>query len=281
MAQILDGKKIAQTIREELAVEVAKEYQVSGKKPGLAVVLVGEDPASQIYVKRKEQACAKAGIHSVAYKLSAQTSMEELTQLIDELNNNSEIHGILVQLPLPKHLDGLTVANLVKPEKDVDGLGVMSQGLLALNKPGLRPCTPSGVMRLLKHTGIDLQGKLACVVGRSTLVGAPVARMLTHAHATVIQLHSRSLNSAALCQQADVLIAACGVPKLITADWVKKDAVVIDVGIHRAEQGLVGDVDFQSVEKQAEWITPVPGGVGPMTIACLLKNCFEAFRHSE
>ncbi|MGI9861205.1 bifunctional methylenetetrahydrofolate dehydrogenase/methenyltetrahydrofolate cyclohydrolase FolD [Moorella naiadis] len=277
-AQILDGKKIAEEVRAEVKEEVAR-LKAEGINPGLAVVLVGEDPASQVYVRNKHRACEEVGIYSAVYRLPAETSQDELLKLIDQLNKDPQIHGILVQLPLPRHIDEKTVIDAIALQKDVDGFSPANVGNLVIGDKCFYPCTPHGCMVLLDKAGIDPKGKKAVVVGRSNIVGKPVAMMLLARHATVTICHSRTRDLAAECRQADILIAAVGKPEMITGDMIKEGAVVIDVGINRiAEKKLVGDVHFESASRKAGWITPVPGGVGPMTIAMLLKNTVEAAR---
>lgn len=275
-AQILDGKKIAAEVRNEVKQEVLK-LKERGITPGLAVVLVGDDPASEVYVRGKHRACEEVGIYSLVHRLPAETSQEELLNLIDKLNNDPKIHGILVQLPLPDHIDEKTVIDAISIEKDVDGFTPANVGNLIIGDKCFYPCTPYGCMVLLEKAGIDLTGKKAVVVGRSNIVGKPVAMMLLSHNATVTICHSRTKNLAEECRQADILIAAVGKPEMITGDMIKEGAVVIDVGINRiASKKLVGDVHFESAAQKASWITPVPGGVGPMTIAMLLKNTVEA-----
>ncbi|WP_338817869.1 Bifunctional protein FolD protein [Moorella thermoacetica] len=277
-AQILDGKKIAAEVRAEVKEEVSR-LKAEGINPGLAVVLVGEDPASQVYVRNKHRACEEVGIYSEVHRLPAATSQAELLKLIDKLNKDPKIHGILVQLPLPDHIDEKKVIDAIALEKDVDGFSPANVGNLVIGDKCFYPCTPHGCMVLLEKAGIDPKGKKAVVVGRSNIVGKPVAMMLLARHATVTICHSRTRDLAAECRQADILIAAVGKPELITGDMIKEGAVVIDVGINRVgEKKLVGDVHFESAAQKAGWITPVPGGVGPMTIAMLLKNTVEAAR---
>ncbi|NLW07099.1 MAG: bifunctional methylenetetrahydrofolate dehydrogenase/methenyltetrahydrofolate cyclohydrolase FolD [Clostridia bacterium] len=277
-AQILDGKKIAAEVRAEVKEEVA-QLKAQGINPGLAVVLVGEDPASKVYVRNKERACEEVGIYSAAHYLPENTSQTELLALIAELNQDKRIHGILVQLPLPKHIDEKVVINAIAGEKDVDGFGPANVGNLVIGDKCFYPCTPYGCMVLLEKAGIDPRGKRAVVVGRSNIVGKPLALMLLARHATVTVCHSRTRDLAAECRQADILVAAVGKPEIITGDMIKEGAIVIDVGINRvADKKLVGDVHFESAAAKASWITPVPGGVGPMTIAMLLKNTVEAAR---
>jgi methylenetetrahydrofolate dehydrogenase (NADP+)/methenyltetrahydrofolate cyclohydrolase len=276
MAQIIDGKAIAATIRSRIATDV-QALQAQGITPGLAVVLVGEDPASKVYVSMKEKACADVGIFSDEHKLPAETSEAELLALIDQLNADPRIHGILVQLPLPKHIDSDKILEAISPAKDADGFHPYNVGRLSVGKPTFQPCTPYGVMVMLKETGIDLTGKHVVVVGRSNIVGKPVAMMCLQQHATVTICHSRTKDLPAVVGQADVVIAAVGVPEMIKGAWIKEGAVVIDVGVNRVgEKKLVGDVEFAAAAERASAITPVPGGVGPMTITMLLYNTVES-----
>ncbi|MGK7934301.1 MAG: bifunctional methylenetetrahydrofolate dehydrogenase/methenyltetrahydrofolate cyclohydrolase FolD [Xenococcaceae cyanobacterium] len=276
-AQILDGKALAQKIRTQLQVRVQNLQAQIGRPPGLAVLMVGDNPASAVYVRNKEKACSKVGIASFGKHFPADTSAAELEQAIAELNQDDRVDGILVQLPLPNHLDSVALLHQIDPIKDADGLHPVNLGKLVRAEVGLRSCTPAGVMELLQEYQIPLSGKKAVVVGRSILVGKPLALMLLEQNATVTIAHSRTQDLAAVCRDADILVAAVGKPELITAEMVKPDAVVIDVGINRIEdsQGnsrLVGDVAFDSVAAVASYITPVPGGIGPMTVAMLLKN---------
>ncbi len=277
-ARIIDGRSIAATVRERVAAEVAAYETATGRVPTLATVLVGEDPASQIYVRNKHTACAEAGIRSVHHDLPAGATENEVLELVGQLGLHEDVDGILVQLPLPERIDPDAIVAAIDPGKDVDGLTPANAGLLAHGMPGLVPCTPAGVMELLRHEEVELEGAEAVVVGRSKLVGVPVARLLLAANATVTVCHSRTRDLAAVCRRADVLVAAVGVPRLLGADAVKPGAVVIDVGMNRAEDGLCGDVDFDAVSEVAAAITPVPGGVGPMTIAMLLVNTLQAAR---
>jgi methylenetetrahydrofolate dehydrogenase (NADP+)/methenyltetrahydrofolate cyclohydrolase len=279
-ATIIDGKAVAARVRAQVAGEVAAFAERHGRPPGLATVLVGGDPASAVYVGGKQKASAEVGIRGVRHDLPESTAREELAALLGELNRDPAVSGILVQLPLPGHLDGVEMTGLVDPGKDVDGLTPVSAGLLSLGLPGLRPCTPEGVMVLLDEAGATLEGAEAVVVGRSNLFGKPMAQLLLGANATVTVAHSRTRDLAAVCRRADVLIAAVGRPRMVGADWVKPGATVIDVGINRVDGGLVGDVDFDAVAPLAGAITPVPGGVGPMTIACLLRNTLTAARRA-
>jgi methylenetetrahydrofolate dehydrogenase (NADP+)/methenyltetrahydrofolate cyclohydrolase len=272
MAQVIDGKAIAAKIRAELKASVA-ELATIGIIPGLAVVLVGEDPASKVYVSMKEKACADVGIFSDEYKLPDNTSEKELLELIARLNADQKIHGILVQLPLPKQINTEKVLEAISPDKDVDGFHPYNVGRLMVGKPTFQPCTPYGVMVMLKEIGYDLTGKNVVVVGRSNIVGKPVAMMCLQQHATVTVCHSRTKNLAETVKGADVVIAAVGVPEMIKGEWIKDGAVVIDVGVNRVgEKKLVGDVEYAAAAERASAITPVPGGVGPMTITMLLYN---------
>ena len=276
----IDGNVLATKVRERIAVDVAA-LKARGITPGLAVVLVGDDPASQVYVRNKAAACAKVGMLSVMRRLPAETTQEELLAVVEELNHDATIHGILVQFPVPKHISQRAVIAAIAPEKDVDGLHPESAGALMIGEPGFVSCTPLACMEMLKDIGMtDLRGKHAVVVGRSNLVGKPMAMLLLHANATVTICHSGTKDLAAHCRQADVLVAAVGKPRFITADMVKPGAVVIDVGINRLPESeggkLVGDVDYASVNEVAGYITPVPGGVGPMTITMLLQNTLIA-----
>jgi len=272
MATVIDGKAIAAKIRGELTAEVAA-LNAQGVTPGLAVVLVGEDPASKVYVSMKEKACADVGIFSDEHKLSADTTEAELLALIDRLNNDARIHGILVQLPLPKQINTEKVLEAISPAKDVDGFHPYNVGRLMVGKPTFQPCTPYGVMIMLKESGVELAGKNVVVVGRSNIVGKPVAMMCLQQHATVTICHSRTRNLADVVRAADVVIAAVGVPEMIKGDWIKEGAIVIDVGVNRVgEKKLVGDVEYAAAAERAAAITPVPGGVGPMTITMLLYN---------
>ena len=281
----IDGKALAQELRDSLAVEVAQLQQERGITPGLTVILVGEDPASQVYVRNKVRQTKEVGMISNEIKLPAETSQQALLDELDKLNNDPAVHGILVQLPLPKHIDEALIIDTILPEKDVDGFHPMNSGRLCNgDDAALVPCTPQGCVLLAKkHLGDDLSGKHAVVIGRSNIVGKPVALLLLQESCTVTIAHSRTKDLPALCATADILVAAVGRPEMVKADWVKPGATVIDVGINRidTEDGkgrLVGDVDFAEVAPVAEAITPVPGGVGPMTIACLLKNTVEAAR---
>ena len=276
-AQILDGKTLAQKIRTQLKSRVQSLQAQIGRPPGLAVLMVGDNPASAVYVRNKEKACQKIGIASFGKHFSTHTSAAELEKVIAELNQDERVDGILVQLPLPNHLDAVALLHQIDPEKDADGLHPVNLGKLVRSEAGLRSCTPAGVMELLQEYNIPIEGKKAVVVGRSILVGKPLALMLLEKNATVIMAHSRTRDLENLCREADILVAAVGKPELITPEMVKPGAVVIDVGINRLEdsQGnysLVGDVAFDSVAEVASYITPVPGGIGPMTVAMLLQN---------
>jgi len=272
-ARFIDGKAIAQKVRDEVKAEVARFAAVHGRPPGLDVVLVGEDPASVVYTRNKEKMSNEVGMRGRLHRLPAGTSESELLALVASLSVDDAVDGILVQLPLPRHLREERVLDAIDPRKDVDGLLPLNAGLLALGRPGLVPCTPRGSMRLLAETGTPLAGARAVVVGRSILVGRPMAQLLLAQHATVTLAHSRTRDLPALCREADVLVAAVGKPRMIEGSWIKEGATVIDVGINRTADGkLVGDVDTEAAAERAAWITPVPGGVGPMTIACLLEN---------
>jgi len=275
--RIIDGKAIAAKIRNEVKQEV-KDLQERGLTPGLAVVLVGDDPASQIYVRMKEKACDETGIYSEKHVMPAETTQQALLAKIRELNEDDAIHGILVQLPLPGQLDESEVIHSISVQKDVDGFHPVNVGKVFAGEDGFAPCTPAGIMELIRSTGVDPTGKRAVVVGRSNIVGKPVAVLLLAANATVTICHSRTQNLAGECRNADILVAAVGRPEMIKGDWVKPGAVVIDVGINRTDSGLVGDVDFDEAISNAAHITPVPGGVGPMTIAMLMKNTVRAAR---
>ena len=277
-ARPIDGKAVAAVVRERVRVDVAAYREEAGRVPTLATVIVGNDPASEIYIRNKHRACEEVGMRSVHHGLAAATSEAELLELVAALGEDDEVDGILVQLPVPEQIDPDAIVGALDPGKDVDGLTPLNAGLLAHGTPGLVPCTPAGVMELLRHEGVELEGAEAVVVGRSKLVGVPVARLLLAANATVTVCHSRTADLAAVCRRADVLVAAVGVPRLLGADVVKPGAVVIDVGMNRAEDGLCGDVDFEAAATVAAAITPVPGGVGPMTIAMLLVNTLRAAR---
>lgn len=277
MAELIDGKALAKEVRAEVKTRAEAFAAAHGREPGLHVVLVGDDPASQVYVRNKERAASKAQIAGEVHRLPAETSEADLLALLAKLNAAPGIDGILVQLPLPDHLDDQTVVDAIDPAKDVDGLHPFNAGLLVVGRKSLRPCTPSGCMRMLEHVGCDPKGKRALVLGRSTLVGKPIALMLLEKHATVTIAHSRTEDLADRVRESDIVIAAVGRPNLVQGDWIKEGAVVIDVGINRLDDGsLTGDVDFEGASKHASYITPVPGGVGPMTIAMLLSNTVDA-----
>ncbi len=277
MANVIDGKAVAAALRLRVAAAAADFAARAGRRAGLDVVLVGEDAASQVYVRNKGKACEEAGMRSAIHRLPADVSQPELTALLDGLMADDAVDGVLVQLPLPKHLDEQAVLDRVVPEKDVDGFHPSNVGALWQGREGLVPCTPWGCMRLLETTGVKLEGARAVVIGRSNIVGKPMAALLLQRSATVTVAHSKTKDLAALCASADVLVAAVGRAKMVGADWVKPGAVVIDVGINRTAEGkLVGDVDYDAVAGHAGAITPVPGGVGPMTIACLLENTLRA-----
>jgi methylenetetrahydrofolate dehydrogenase (NADP+)/methenyltetrahydrofolate cyclohydrolase len=275
-AEIIDGKAIAAKVREEVARDVAAFTARTGRRPGLATILVGEDPASAIYVANKRKSAGEAGIESFHHALPADATTEQVEALIEQLNDDDNVSGILCQLPVPDHLDGVHLTGLIDARKDVDGLTPLSAGYLALGREGLRPCTPAGCMRLLAETGVELSGKHAVVIGRSNLFGKPMAQLLLAANATVTIAHSRTADLPAVARTADVLVAAVGRDRMVKADWIKPGATVIDVGINRSDDGLHGDVDFAEAVQVAGAITPVPGGVGPMTIAMLLRNTLTA-----
>jgi methylenetetrahydrofolate dehydrogenase (NADP+) / methenyltetrahydrofolate cyclohydrolase len=279
---LLDGKATAQSIRTELKAEVAELTPKHGRAPGLAVVLVGEDPASQVYVRNKERACAEVGVASFPYRLPAETTQEELEALIATLNADGNVDGILLQLPVPKGLNSRRCLEQIRPDKDVDGFHPQNMGRLAQGLPGFAPCTPAGVIELLKRYDLATQGKHAVVVGRSNIVGRPLSIMLSqpgrYGDATVTLCHSRTPDLAAQCRKADFLFAAIGRPKFITCDMVKQGAVVVDVGINRVDDCLMGDCDYECIVGTAGAMTPVPGGIGPMTIAMLMKNSVQAYK---
>lgn len=277
-ATIIDGRETAARVRAEVAREVERLVGETGQRPGLATILVGDDPASEIYVRNKRQQSAEVGIADYHRHLPADAGQAEVAAAISDCNADPQVSGILLQLPVPEGLDGSTLTASIVPDKDVDGLTPLSAGRLMQGSPGLRPCTPTGILALLDEYGVELEGAEAVVVGRSNLVGRPVSMLLQHRNATVTMCHSRTRDLAAVCARADVLIAAVGAPRVIGADHVKPGAAVIDVGINRTESGLVGDVDFEPVRDRAGLITPVPGGVGPMTPAMLLRNTLEAAR---
>ncbi len=276
MAHLIDGKIISQQIKDELKEKVAV-LKAQGKEIGMAVIQVGNDPASSVYVGNKKRACEYIGIRSESYELPEETTQEELISLIEKLNADDKIHGILVQLPVPKHIDEDTIIKSISPKKDVDGFHPQSVGALSIGQPGFVSCTPAGVIQLLKRSGVEIEGKECVVIGRSNIVGKPMSLLLLRENGTVTVTHSKTKDLKEVCKRADILVVAIGRPKMIDASYVKDGAVVIDVGIHRDENNkLCGDVDFDSVEPVASAITPVPGGVGPMTIAMLMNNCVEA-----
>lgn len=280
-AQIIDGKAIAAKVRQKIG-ETVTTLKQSGVTPGLAVVLVGDDPASRVYVGMKKKMCVELGMYSADHELPANTSEQELLALIDQLNNDPRVHGILVQLPLPGHIDSDKVLEAISPDKDADGFHPYNVGRLAIGKPTFQPCTPYGVMVMLDEIGYDLNGKEVVVVGRSNIVGKPVALMCLSRHATVTICHSRTKDLAEVVRRADVVIAAVGKPEMVKGDWIKPGAVVIDVGINRVgEKKLVGDVEYAAAAERASAITPVPGGVGPMTIAMLLQNTLESAQRQQ
>lgn len=273
---IIDGKAVSKKVKEDVKAE-CEQLKAKGVTPGLAVIIVGDDPASQVYVHNKEVACEACGFYSVKYALPAETTQEELNSLIDELNKDDKINGILCQLPLPSHLDDKEVINRIDPLKDVDAFHPVNVGAIMIGDYNYLPCTPAGVMELIHSTGVDVSGKKAVVMGRSNIVGKPMAMLLLHENATVEITHSRTQNLADITKEADILVAAIGKAKFVKADMVKDGAVVIDVGMNRDENGkLCGDVDFEYVKDKCSFITPVPGGVGPMTIAMLMKNTLTA-----
>ena len=276
MAQLIDGKAVSAQVKADVAKEVERLKQ-QGVTPGLAVVIVGDDSASKVYVRNKKKACAETGMYSEEHALPAETTQEQLLGLVDRLNADPKINGILVQLPLPKHLDEKAVIEAIAPVKDVDAFHAQNVGKIMIGDFDFLPCTPSGVMELIKSTGVDVCGKECVVIGRSNIVGKPMAMLLLHQNGTVTICHSKTKNLAEVCRRADILVAAVGRAKFVTADMVKEGALVIDVGMNRDENGkLCGDVDFEAVKDKAGYITPVPGGVGPMTIATLMKNTLVA-----
>ncbi|MEI3222485.1 MAG: bifunctional methylenetetrahydrofolate dehydrogenase/methenyltetrahydrofolate cyclohydrolase FolD [Dorea sp.] len=281
MPLLIDGKKISTEIKDELKVTV-EELKKQGVETCLAVIQVGDDPASSIYVRNKKRACAYVGIESLSYELPEETTEDELVKLVKELNENDNVHGILVQLPLPKHINADTIIRTISPDKDVDGFHPESVGRLCIGEPGFVSCTPAGIIQLLKRSGIEIEGKECVVVGRSNIVGKPMSILLLRENGTVTITHSRTKDLKEVTGRADILVVAIGKPKFITADYVKEGAVVIDVGMHRNEENkLCGDVDFDDVKDKVSAITPVPGGVGPMTIAMLMYNCVEAAKGQE
>lgn len=276
MAQLIDGKAVSAQIKEELKEKTAKKKE-QGVEISLAVIQVGNDPASSVYVNNKKKACEYIGINSIAYELPEETTEKELIDLVEELNERKDVNGILVQLPLPSHIDEDKIIKAISPKKDVDGFHPQSVGALCIGQPGFVSCTPAGIIELLKRNHIEIEGKECVVIGRSNIVGKPMALLLLRENGTVTVTHSKTKNLKEICKRADILIVAIGKPRFITEEYVKEGAVVIDVGIHRNENNkLCGDVDFESVEPHCSAITPVPGGVGPMTIAMLMNNCVES-----
>ena len=274
--QIIDGKAVSKAVKEQVKKE-CEELKAKGITPGLAVIIVGDDPASQVYVRNKKRACEECGFYSVKYALPAETTQEELNALVDELNNDDKINGILCQLPLPKHLDDKEVINRINPIKDVDAFHPVNVGAIMIGDYNFLPCTPAGVMELIKSTGVEVAGKKAVVMGRSNIVGKPMAMLLLHADATVEIIHTKTKDDAEVTRTADILVTSIGKAKRVTADMVKEGAIVIDVGMNRDENGkLCGDVDYENVKDKCSFITPVPGGVGPMTIAMLMRNTLTA-----
>lgn len=280
-AQIMDGKKISDEIRGEIRAEVER-LAGQGIRPGLVVILVGDDPASQVYVRNKAKACEQLGYHSEVIRMPAETSQEELMEKIAKYNADPAIHGILVQLPLPAHLDEKPVLDAISPEKDVDGFHPINVGKMMIGEDALLPCTPSGVIEMIKRSGISIAGKHAVVIGRSNIVGKPMSMLLLREHATVTICHSRTPDLPAITSQADILVAAVGRANMVKKEWIKPGAVVIDVGMNRLENGkLAGDVDFEDAKETAGWLTPVPGGVGPMTITMLMANTMKACKKAN
>jgi methylenetetrahydrofolate dehydrogenase (NADP+) / methenyltetrahydrofolate cyclohydrolase len=280
-ARLIDGKTLAQTIRERIAKDVAELYARAGIRPGLAAILVGDDPASHLYVRNKQKACDAAGIYVDEHKLSANTSQADLLALIEKVNGDPKIHGILVQLPLPKHIDSKVILDAVSPLKDADGFHPYNIGRLVEGMAMFTPCTPKGVIKMIESTGVSIDGKRAVVVGRSNIVGKPAALLLMHRNATVTVCHSKTRDLPAVCREAEILVVAIGKARFVTVDMVHEGAVVVDVGVNRLPDGsFVGDVDFGPVSHRAGWISPVPGGVGPMTIAMLLENTLESAKRA-
>ena len=281
MAQIINGKLVSAQVREELKAKTQEMVEKYGVRPGLAVIIVGDDPASKVYVNNKEKGCAEVGYYSEVYRLPAETTQDELLALVERLNKDDKIHGILCQLPLPKHLDENAVILAINPEKDVDAFHPVNVGRIMIGDYSFLPCTPAGVMKLIESTGVDITGKECVVIGRSNIVGKPQAMLLLHKNATVTICHSRTKNLAEVTRRADILVVAIGKADFVTGDMVKEGAIVIDVGMNRKADGkLTGDVDFASVEPKASFITPVPGGVGPMTISMLLTNTMTSAENS-
>ncbi len=280
-ATLIKGPEVAKQIKEGIAKELEELKAKTGEIPGLAVVLVGENPASQAYVNNKEKTSKKLGFYSEVHRIPIETTQEELLSLVDKLNNDDKIQGILVQLPLPEHIEEEAVIIAIAPEKDVDGFHPINVGNLMIGEDCYIPCTPHGVMKMLEWTEQEIKGKNAVIVGRSNIVGKPVALLLLQQNATVTVCHSRTKDLGSICREADILVVAVGRPKMVTGDMVKPGAIVIDVGINRVDDKLVGDVDFESAKEVAGWITPVPGGVGPMTITMLMLNTLEAFKRKH
>ncbi len=279
MAKLIDGKQVSAQVKEQVREEAAAIYEKHGIKAGLAVVIVGNDPASRVYVNNKKKACEAVGFASYEYALPEETTQEELLELVDTLNNDPKVNGILVQLPVPKHIDDTAIINAISPAKDVDAFHPENVGRIMIGDYAFLPCTPAGVMELIDSTGVEISGKKCVVIGRSNIVGKPMAMLLLHRSGTVTICHSRTQDLASVTREADILVAAVGRANFVTADMVKEGAVVIDVGINRLDNGkLCGDVDFAAVEPKASWITPVPGGAGPMTIAMLMKNTLTAMK---
>ena len=281
MAQIINGREVSRATREEIKRETEELYDKYGRRPGLAVIIVGEDPASKVYVANKEKGCAEVGFYSELYRLPETTSMDELLGLIEKLNNDDKINGILCQLPLPKHLNEQEVILAINPNKDVDAFHPVNTGKIMIGNHSFLPCTPAGVMKLIESTGVEISGKECVVIGRSNIVGKPQSMLLLQANGTVTICHSRTKNLSEVTRRADILVVAIGKADFVTGDMIKEGAVVIDVGMNRRADGkLTGDVDFESAERVAGYITPVPGGVGPMTITMLLQNTLTAFKNT-
>ncbi len=279
MAKLIDGKMISAQVKEQVREEAQALYEKHGVKAGLAVVIVGNDPASRVYVNNKKKACEAVGFQSFEYALPEETTQEQLLELVETLNNDPKVNGILVQLPVPKHIDDTAIINAISPAKDVDAFHPENVGQIMIGDYAFLPCTPAGVMELIDSTGVEISGKKCVVIGRSNIVGKPMAMLLLHRSGTVTICHSRTQDLPSVTREADILVAAVGRANFVTADMVKEGAVVIDVGINRLDNGkLCGDVDFEAVEPKASWITPVPGGAGPMTIAMLMKNTLTAMK---
>ncbi len=279
MAKLIDGKVISARVKEQVREEAQALYEKHGVKAGLAVVIVGNDPASRVYVNNKKKACEAVGFQSFEYALPEETTQEQLLELVETLNNDPKVNGILVQLPVPKHIDDTAIINAISPAKDVDAFHPENVGQIMIGDYAFLPCTPAGVMELIDSTGVEISGKKCVVIGRSNIVGKPMAMLLLHRSGTVTICHSRTQDLPSVTREADILVAAVGRANFVTADMVKEGAVVIDVGINRLDNGkLCGDVDFEAVEPKASWITPVPGGAGPMTIAMLMKNTLTAMK---